>query len=96
MSIESVREFKLVTLAEVTAIGRELHRLLGLTDQQAVDVVATATSMAGALWQMATPAPEVAALYRADPRLAHAVVDVGPRLTRVLTALLTALPSDIA
>lgn len=50
-----------------------------------------AISLAGALWQMATPGPGVAALYRSDPRLAHAVVEVGPRLTRVLTGLLTGL-----
>ncbi len=91
VSIESVRAFKLVTLDEVGAIGGELTRLLGLTEQQAVDVIATATSLAGALWQMATPGPEVLELYRGDPRLAHAVVEVGPRLTRVLTALLTGL-----
>jgi AcrR family transcriptional regulator len=91
VSIESVRAFKLVTLDEVSAISAELHRVLGLTEQQSVDVIATATSLAGALWQMATPGPEVAALYRSDPRLAHAVVEVGPRLTRVLTALLAGL-----
>lgn len=91
VSIDTVRSFKLVTLAEVGAISRELSRLLGLTEQQAVDVIATATSMAGALWQMATPGPEVQELYRSDPRLAHAVVEVGPRLARVLTALLTGL-----
>jgi AcrR family transcriptional regulator len=91
VSIESVRAFKLVTLDEVGAICAELHRVLGLTEQQAVDVIATATSLAGALWQMATPGPEVGALYRSDPRLAHAVVEVGPRLTRVLTALLAGL-----
>jgi AcrR family transcriptional regulator len=89
VSIESVRAFKLVTLEEVGAIRAELGRLLGLTEQQAVDVIATATSLAGALWQMASPGPEVQQLYRSDPRLAHAVVEVGPRLTRVLTALLT-------
>jgi AcrR family transcriptional regulator len=88
VSIDSVRSFKLVTLEEVAAITAELERLLGLTEQQAVDVIATATSLAGALWQMATPGPEVQHLYRTDPRLAHAVVDVGPRLVRVLTALL--------
>jgi AcrR family transcriptional regulator len=91
VSIESVRAFKLVTLDEVSAISAELHRVLGLTERQSVDVIATATSLAGALWQMATPGPEVAALYRSDLRLAHAVVEVGPRLTRVLTALLTGL-----
>ncbi|GAA4173595.1 TetR/AcrR family transcriptional regulator [Gryllotalpicola koreensis] len=93
VSLESVREFKLVTLEEVDAIGAELTRLLGLSEQQRVDVIATATSMAGALWQMATPGPEVEALYRSDPRLGHAIVEVGPRLTRVLTALLGGLSS---
>jgi AcrR family transcriptional regulator len=91
VSVESVRAFKLVTLAEVDAIGAELARLLHLREQQCVDVIATATSLAGALWQMATPGPEVRELYRTDPRLAHAVVEVGPRLSRVLTALLTGL-----
>lgn len=93
VSLDSVRSFKLVTLAEVDAIGAELLRLCGLGTAQRVDVIATATSLAGALWQMATPGPEVQALYRGDPRLAHAVVEVGPRLTRVLTALLTGLHS---
>jgi AcrR family transcriptional regulator len=89
VSIEAVKAFKLVTLEEVTAIVGAQQRVLGLTEEQGVDVIATATSMAGALWQMATPGDEVQALYRSDPRLAHAVVAVGPRLTRVLTAILT-------
>lgn len=88
VSLESVRAFKLVTLEEVDAIHSTLRELLGLDEEQAVDTIATATSMAGALWQMATPGPETQALYRSDPRLAHAVVDVEPRLCRVLEALL--------
>jgi AcrR family transcriptional regulator len=88
VSVESVRAFKLVTLEEVKRIGGELRRLLGLDETQAVDVIATATSLAGALWQMATPGPHIQALYRSDPRLAHAVVEVEPRLQRVLGALL--------
>jgi hypothetical protein len=91
VSIESVRAFKLVTLEEVAAISSELTRLLGLSEQQAIDVIAAATSLAGALWQMATPGPEVAELYRGDPRLAHAIVEVGPRLARILAALLRGL-----
>jgi AcrR family transcriptional regulator len=91
VSIESVRLFKLVTLDEVGAISSELIRLLRLTEQETVDVIATATSLAGALWQMATPGTAVQELYRDDPCLGHAVVEVGPRLTRVLAALLTGL-----
>jgi AcrR family transcriptional regulator len=91
VSLESVRSFKLATLEEVDAITAELARLCDLTEQQAVDVIATATSLAGALWQMATPGPEVQALYRSDPRLSHAVVEVAPRLTRILAAVLAGL-----
>jgi AcrR family transcriptional regulator len=90
VSIESVRSFKLATLQEVERIAAELCRIRpGMTELEAVDIIATATSVAGALWQMATPSNEVARLYREDPRLGHAIVDVEPRLTRILTALLT-------
>ncbi|MFF7329808.1 TetR/AcrR family transcriptional regulator [Streptomyces sp. NPDC090306] len=88
VSTEAVRAFKLVTLEEVRSIGDAVRRLLPLTETQTVDLIATATSMAGALWQMATPGPHIQALYRSDPLLAHAVVDVEPRLVRVLGALL--------
>jgi AcrR family transcriptional regulator len=91
VSLDSVRSFKLVTLEEVAAITADLQRLLGLTEQQSVDVIATATSLAGALWQMATPGEAVQHLYRTDPRLAHAVVEVAPRLTRILTAVMAGL-----
>jgi hypothetical protein len=37
---------------------------------------------------MATPSPEIAALYRSDPRLSHAVVDVEARVQRLVEAIL--------
>ncbi|MGW5134684.1 TetR family transcriptional regulator [Streptomyces sp. NPDC004135] len=88
VSLETVRAFKLVTLHEVAAISAELDRLLGLGEQQALDMISTATGMAGALWQMASPGPRLRELYANDPRLAHAVVEVDPRLRRILTAFL--------
>jgi AcrR family transcriptional regulator len=95
VSLDAVRDFKLVTHHEVDEIIDTLRTILpGLTRLQALDVVATATSMAGAQWQMANPGEETAALYRSDPRLAHAIVDVGPRLSRILGALLTGFLSD--
>jgi hypothetical protein len=57
VSLEAVRAFKLIALNEVKVIGSDLKRLLGLSSRQATDTVATATSMAGALWQMATQVP---------------------------------------
>ncbi len=88
VSLEAVRAFKLVTLTEVSAIVTAVRRVLpGLTERDGVDLIAAATSMSGAFWQMATPGPELAVLYRSDPRLAHAVVEVEPRVTRLLEAM---------
>ncbi|MGW8881765.1 hypothetical protein ACWGRV_36710 [Streptomyces sp. NPDC055663] len=44
--------------------------------------------MAGALWQMAAPGTELRRFYEDTPELAQAVVDVAPRLTDILTAVL--------
>jgi AcrR family transcriptional regulator len=94
VSLDAVRDFKLATLAarqDVFAALAETFPALARDD--ALDLIATAVALAGALWQIATPGPEVAALYRSDPRLAHAVVEVEPRLTRVLTATITGMTS---
>jgi AcrR family transcriptional regulator len=89
VSLEAVREFKLVTHNEVDAIVEVMRRRLpGLTERDCIDVIATATSLSGAFWQMANPAPEVATLYRGDSRMTHAVFEVEPRVRRVLTAML--------
>ena len=88
VSFEAVRDFKLTALGEVERIANALHRCLGFSREQGVDVIATATYLAGALWQVATPPPAVQQLYRSEPRTAHTELDVAPRLTRVLTALL--------
>jgi AcrR family transcriptional regulator len=95
VSVESVRSFKLVTHEEVDALIAVLRaRMPSLSFEQGLDIVATATSMAGAQWQMATPGPELAELYRSDPRLRHAVVLVEPRLARVLSALIAGFIGD--
>src|ERR1700730_6180962 len=89
VSLEAVRAFKLVAHNEVDAIVEVMRRRLpGLTQRDCIDIVATATSLSGAFWQMANPPQEVAALYRSDPRMAHAVFEIEPRVRRVLTAML--------
>ncbi|WP_406451044.1 TetR/AcrR family transcriptional regulator [Streptomyces sp. NBC_01622] len=93
VSMESVYEFKTVVLGEVAALAAELCRLFAITERAAIDVVATATSMAGALWQMAAPGTGLRALYETRPELAHAVVDVEPQLARILSALLEGMRS---
>lgn len=92
VSIDAVRTFKLTTghylrqLADATRTS-----LPALTDQDVADLVATATSVAGTFWQISNPPPDVAELYRSDPRMAHALVDLEPRLRRILTAYLSGL-----
>lgn len=88
VSIEAVRIFKTVALGEVTKIIEVLMPAFELTTEQAIDFVATATGMAGALWQIASPSKEVAKLYLEDPQLSHAVVNARESLERILTALL--------
>jgi AcrR family transcriptional regulator len=89
VSLDAVRAYKLGTHHEVDAIVEVIRRLLpSLTERDCIDVLATATSLSGAFWQMANPPSAVAALYRSDPRLAHAVFEIEPRVRRVLTAML--------
>jgi AcrR family transcriptional regulator len=89
VSLDSVRAFKLATLEQVTAIDGSLRRALpALTGQDTIDIVAVATALSGAFFQIATPGPEIEELYRSDPRLAHAIVDVEPRVTRMLAAMI--------
>ena len=95
----AVGAFKVVTHNEVDAIVEVMRRLLpDLTERDCIDIIATATSLSGALWQMANPGPEVAALYRSDPRMLpfpmldarrrHAPFEIEPLVRRVLTAML--------
>ncbi|MFF7456809.1 TetR family transcriptional regulator [Kitasatospora sp. NPDC008115] len=87
VSLDAVRDFKLATRAAREPVTAAVRALLpALSEQDVTDLFATAVALAGAMWQIANPGPEVAALYRTDPRLAHAVIDLEPRLTRILTA----------
>lgn len=91
VTLDTAYRFKLVAMAESRLIAADLASLLGLTKFQAVDVVATATGMAGALWQMAAPGTQLSTLYEKYPELAYVKVEVKPRLTGILTDLLTGM-----
>jgi hypothetical protein len=43
---------------------------------------------------MANPSPDVAALYRSDPRMTHTVFEIEPRVRRTLTAMLKGTLSE--
>jgi AcrR family transcriptional regulator len=95
VSVEAVRAFKLTTGESLARIAEAVHAaLLGVPDAAARDLVAAATSLAGTFWQISTPTPEVAELYRSDPRLGHALIDLEPRLRRILAAYLRGVLSS--
>jgi Tetracyclin repressor-like, C-terminal domain len=71
--------------------------LPALTAAEAAEFVAVMASLAGALYQVATPPPALAALYATDPELAGACVDLLPRLRRAGEVFLSGLiPSRAA
>ena len=81
VSVESVRDFKLVTLEQVEILSAGVAAALPpLTAGEGRRAVSMVTGLAGALWQISHPVPAVAGIYAAEPRLAHAAVDFEPTL----------------
>jgi AcrR family transcriptional regulator len=91
VTLDTAYRFKLVALAESRLIAADLASLLGLTKFQAIDVVTTATGMAGAFWQMAASGTPLSTLHEKYPELAYVKVEVKPRLTGILADLLTGM-----
>jgi AcrR family transcriptional regulator len=95
VTLETAYAFKRAAVAEARAVAEALAAALKLSPAQAIDAVATATGMAGALWQMVPASGSVLSeLYERHPELAHTRVVVKPRLTAILTALLTGDQTD--
>nr|WP_296774236.1 TetR/AcrR family transcriptional regulator [Rhodococcus sp. (in: high G+C Gram-positive bacteria)] len=92
VSVDSVRAFKSVTHVEVDRISSSLIGVFPeLVEQDGIDVISTAISTAGSMWQMSTPGDVLAEVYRNEPGLAHAIVDLQPTLARIISALITGL-----
>lgn len=88
VSAEAARRFKAATLVHVATVGEALAAAVpGLAPDAAREVSALAMVLVAGMWPMATPAPEVAAMLAADPAMAHAQVDIEPRVARALAAL---------
>jgi hypothetical protein len=78
-----------VAVDEAAALVRRV--LPDLTHAECEEVVATLALQAGAVWQIANPAPALAELYASDPALSRACVDLTPRLRRTAEILLAGL-----
>ncbi|WP_431279969.1 TetR family transcriptional regulator [Leifsonia poae] len=96
VSVEGVRTFKLTSIEEFGRIVEVLTRVVPVSEDDAADFMAAAVALAGALYQIATPGPELEELYRSDPRLMHSVLDLEPRLTRMLAAMLRGFAAPAA
>ena len=92
VSPEAVRGYKLISLAAVDEAADVVRRVLpDLTEQESREFISALASLAGTMWQIANPVPALAALFAADPALAHACVDLVPRLRRTAEILLAGL-----
>jgi AcrR family transcriptional regulator len=92
VSVEAVRRYKLVSLGAVDEAAALVRRALpALTAAECTEFVAAVATLAGATWQMANPPGALAELYRGDPDLARACVDLRERLRRTGEILLAGL-----
>jgi AcrR family transcriptional regulator len=92
VSVEAVRRYKLTSLGAIGEVVRVVHRILPeLTETECTEFVSAMATLAGALWQIANPPEPLAQLYATDPQLAHACVDLAPRLKRTASILLSGL-----
>jgi AcrR family transcriptional regulator len=92
VSPAAVRRYKLTSLGAISDATGVIHRVLPeLTDGECREFVSAMASLAGALWQIANPPPALAELYAREPDLAHACVDLTPRLRRTAAILLAGL-----
>jgi AcrR family transcriptional regulator len=91
VSADSVRDFKLTGLAAVDELrATTVATVPGLGAGGGADLVAGVAALAAALWQTAHPPETLAALYRQDPRLAHAS-DFADQLHHLAHALILGL-----
>jgi AcrR family transcriptional regulator len=83
VSTQGVRTYKLTSLGAVESVAVALGGPLpDLSIEDRRQLVSTTALLAGAMYQIATPPPSLAALYATDPQLGHALLDLEPRLAR--------------
>src|ERR1035438_8510192 len=85
-------QYKRAALANVTRLGRLIHRYLGeLAGHDAERLAAGTVLVAGALWVHAQPSVAVLAAYEADPALAVFRTDFTATLREVIEILVAGL-----
>jgi AcrR family transcriptional regulator len=95
VSVDAVRRYKLQSLGSVQAASRHVHRFLPeITEPEARELVSALATITGSLWQIANPPAVLAELYRSEPELAHACVEVRSRLQRTAEVMIAGFPAS--
>ena len=91
-SIEAVHAYKLTSLGAVDAVAKVLARPLPDLDAEARrELVSAVALLAGSMYQIATPPPPLAELYKSEPKLGHSLLDLDARLTRATRVVIAGL-----
>jgi AcrR family transcriptional regulator len=92
VSTEVALQYKRAAMADVTRLGRLVHRYLDeLSEHDAERLAAGTVLVAGALWAHAQPSAAALAAYEADPALAVLRVDFTATLREVTEVLIAGL-----
>jgi AcrR family transcriptional regulator len=98
VSVEAVHAYKLTSLGAVDAVATAIAGPLpDLSAEERLELVSYVALLAGSMFQISTPPEPLADLYKREPKLGHALLDLDARLTRatrVAIAGLQALPVD--
>jgi AcrR family transcriptional regulator len=95
VSVQSVRTYKLASLDAVDRAARAIAGAVpGLSEEGAHQLVSITARLAGSTWQIANPPEVLAELYRSDPALGHACIDLEQDLERTATIVLAGLLAE--
>jgi AcrR family transcriptional regulator len=91
-SVEAVRAYKMTSLGAVDAVATALAGPLpDLSPEERRELVSAVALLAGSMFQIATPPEPLARLYKEEPALGHALLDLEPRLTRATRVTIAGL-----
>jgi AcrR family transcriptional regulator len=91
-TLDAIREYKLDSIGSVRRVAAALDGPLPQLDAGARgELVSCAALLAGSMWQIATPPPALAELYRAEPDLGHAIIDFEPLLAQRVRIVIAGL-----
>jgi AcrR family transcriptional regulator len=91
-SVAAVRAYKTTSLGAVGAVAEALAGPLpDLSADERLEVISAVALLAGSMYQIATPPPPLAELYKREPDLGHSLLDLDGRLTRATRVVIAGL-----